>query len=135
MRTEDDLFGGVVPHPFVATKAITHPLVEPDAAAPEGWSHGFARRVRSVVLPGFTAFTLQDARKAGLRLLERGPVRLKPAAQRRLARTRSSSPRRPNWRPPWTTSIPATYLSTASSWNGTWTTSPPTASARCAWTA
>jgi hypothetical protein len=75
--TEDDLFGGVVSHPFVATKAITHRLVEPDAAAPEGWSHGFGRRVRSVVLPGFTAFAPADARKAGLRLLERGPVRLK----------------------------------------------------------
>ena len=78
VRTEDDLFGGVVPHPFVATKAITHPLVAPDAAAPERWSHGFARRVRSVVLPGFTAFTIPDARTAGRRLLERGPVRLKP---------------------------------------------------------
>ena len=77
VRAEEDLFGGLVPHPFVATKAITHPLVEPDAAAPEGWSHAFARRVRRVVLPGFTAFTLPDARKAGLRLLERGPVRLK----------------------------------------------------------
>ena len=77
VRTEGDLFGGVVPYPFVATKVITHPLVEPDAAATQGWSHGFARRVRSVVLPGFTAFTLPDARKAGLRLLQRGPVRLK----------------------------------------------------------
>src|SRR5690349_13248873 len=37
VSTEDDLFGGVVPHPFVATKAITHALVDPDAAAPEGW--------------------------------------------------------------------------------------------------
>jgi hypothetical protein len=78
VRTEDDLFGGVVPHPCAATKAITHPPVEPDAAAPEGWPHGFARRVRSAVLPGFTAFTLPDARTAGLRLLQRGPVRLKP---------------------------------------------------------
>jgi hypothetical protein len=77
VRTEDDLFGSVVPHPFVATKVITHPLVEPDAAAPEGWSNRFACRVRPVVLPGFTAFTVQDARQAGLRLLERGPVRLK----------------------------------------------------------
>ena len=66
-----------MPHPCAATKAITHPLVAPDAAAPAGWSHGFARRVRSVVLPGFTAFTLRDTRQAGLRLLERGPVRLK----------------------------------------------------------
>jgi hypothetical protein len=78
VRTEDDLFGGVVPHPVVATKAITHPLVAPDAAAPEGWSHGFARRARPVVLPGLTAFTLPDARQAGLRLLRGGPVRLKP---------------------------------------------------------
>jgi hypothetical protein len=78
VRTEDDLFGGVVPHAFVATKAITHPLVGPGAAAPAGWSAGFARRVHPVVLPGFTAFTLADARTAGRRLLQRGPVRLKP---------------------------------------------------------
>jgi hypothetical protein len=77
VRTEDDLFGGVVNHPVTATKAITHQLVEPDAAATEGWSHGFARRVHAVVLPGFTAFTHSDARTAGLRLLEGGPVRLK----------------------------------------------------------
>src|SRR5687767_14284720 len=37
--TEDDLFGGVVPQPFVATKTITHPLVDPGATAPDGWSH------------------------------------------------------------------------------------------------
>ncbi len=79
LRTEDDLFGGVVPFPFVATKAVTHPLVEPDAPAPGGWSHGFARRVRDSVLPGFTAFTPGDARNAGSRLLELGPVRIKPA--------------------------------------------------------
>ena len=38
IRSPDDLFGGVVPHPFVATKAITHPLVDADALAPSGWS-------------------------------------------------------------------------------------------------
>src|SRR5688572_11712726 len=27
-RTEDDLFGGVVPYAFVATKSITHPLAD-----------------------------------------------------------------------------------------------------------
>src|SRR6186997_2597881 len=26
IRSEDDLFGGVVPFPFIATKTITHPL-------------------------------------------------------------------------------------------------------------
>jgi hypothetical protein len=78
IRSEHDLFGGVVPHAFVATKAITHPLAAPDAEAPAGWSHEFARRVRDVVLAGYTAFSREDARRAGMRLLERGPVRLKP---------------------------------------------------------
>ena len=77
IRTEHDLFGGVVPHPFVATKAITHPLVGPDASAPAGWSADIGRRVRDVVLPGFSAFTRDDARRAGKRLLEHGPVRVK----------------------------------------------------------
>ena len=57
IRDHHDLFGGVVPYPFAATKTITHPLVSPDAFAPEGWSHDFARTVRDVVLFGFSAFT------------------------------------------------------------------------------
>lgn len=76
---EQDLFGGVVPYPFVATKTITHALPEADSIAPAGWSERFAGRVRNVVLPGFSAFSLADARDAGLRLLEQGSVRLKPA--------------------------------------------------------
>jgi len=71
------LFGGVVPHPFVASKAITHPLVDPDASAPAGWSHAFGERVRDVVLDGYTVFALANAREAGARLLQRGPARLK----------------------------------------------------------
>jgi hypothetical protein len=78
IRGEHDLFGGVVPHPFVATKAITHPLVEPDAAAPEGWSPELGHRVEEAVLRGYSVFTPSDARLAGRRLLARGPVRLKP---------------------------------------------------------
>src|SRR5918994_1270444 len=46
IRGEHDLFGGIVPHAFVATKAISHPLVAPHAHAPAGWSYGFAHRVR-----------------------------------------------------------------------------------------
>jgi hypothetical protein len=78
---EHDLFGGVVAHDFVATKAITHPLVEADAPAPAGWSPTFAQRVQDAVLYGFSAFTFADARRAGRRLLERGPVRIKPVRE------------------------------------------------------
>lgn len=76
---EQDLFGGVVPHSFVATKTITHGLLAPHAIAPPGWSERFAERVRDVVLPGFSAFSLADARDAGLRMLQRGGVRIKQA--------------------------------------------------------
>ena len=79
IRTAGDLFGGVVPFPFAATKAITHPLVRADACAPAGWSAAFTDRVRDVVLPGYTTFTLSDAKLAGRRLLEDGTVRLKDA--------------------------------------------------------
>jgi hypothetical protein len=73
-----DLFGGVVPQPFVATKAISHPLVTPGAAALDGWNPDFSARVGNAVLGGYTVFHHEDARRAGLRLLANGPVRLKP---------------------------------------------------------
>lgn len=78
IHTEADLFGGVVPHAFVCTKAITHPLFSPTARAPPGWNPEFDRLVAASVLRGFTAFSLSDARVAGLRLLKKGMVRVKP---------------------------------------------------------
>jgi hypothetical protein len=78
IRGPDGLFGGVVPEPFVATKAISHPLVAPDAAAPAGWNNGFAQQVGDAVLEGYSVFSREDARLAGERLLARGPLRLKP---------------------------------------------------------
>lgn len=77
---KDDLFGGVVPRPFVASKVITHPLVRPGARAPAGWVGALGARMRDAVLPGYSVFTPEDAREAGARLLEHGPVRLKNAA-------------------------------------------------------
>lgn len=77
IRGEEDLFGGVVPYPFVANKTIVHPLAGSDAHRPEGWSEAFPERVREVVLPGFAAFTREDARRAAQKLLEKGPVRIK----------------------------------------------------------
>jgi hypothetical protein len=76
---DGDLFGGVVPRPYMATKAITHPLVDGRAVAPEGWSYTFSQNVKPVTLFGFSAFTLNDALRAGERVLEHGPARVKPA--------------------------------------------------------
>ncbi len=80
IRGIDDLFGGVVPAAFVGTKAITHPLVSSEACAPEGWSTDFPRIVAQSVLAGYSAFSKEDALRAGRMLLERGPVRLKLAS-------------------------------------------------------
>src|SRR5262249_13798605 len=44
IRGPSDLYGGIVPHPFARTKAITHQLVDANAGPPEGWS--FAVRLR-----------------------------------------------------------------------------------------
>jgi hypothetical protein len=74
-----DLFGGVVPHAFVGTKSITHPLVPDARHAPAGWSAAFAERVHGDVLAGYAAFHPDDVRVAVRRLLPRGPVRLKLA--------------------------------------------------------
>lgn len=73
-----DLFGGVVPAPFVATKAITHSLLATSAYSPEGWSPAFTDLVRESVLEGFSVFTLADAEAAGQLLLRQGPLRIKP---------------------------------------------------------
>ena len=73
----DDLYGGVVPYPFVKTKAIAHRLVDDSAKRPEGWSPAFVERVRDVVLSGYTVFSARDARIAATRMLARGTVRLK----------------------------------------------------------
>lgn len=79
IESVDDLFGGVVPFPFVATKVITHPLVAGDASRPPGWDGGFAERVAGVALPGYAAFSLRDVWRAARALLPGGPVRVKLA--------------------------------------------------------
>jgi hypothetical protein len=78
IESDDDLFGGMVPFPFVATKAITHPLVADDAERPEGWSLQFAPATRDAVHRGFTVFCAEDARQAFRLLRQDGPVRVKP---------------------------------------------------------
>ncbi|WP_397473416.1 DUF3182 family protein [Pusillimonas sp.] len=78
IQDAEDLFGGLVPYEFVATKAITHGLLNPGAAAPEGWSHDFGQQVAHATLAGITVFSMTDARLAGIRLLALGPIRIKP---------------------------------------------------------
>ena len=81
VRGRDDLFGGVVPWAFVATKAISHPLVHPAAAAPEGWNPDFHPAVTGAVLKGYTAFARADALQAGALLLAEGALRVKPVRE------------------------------------------------------
>ena len=77
IHAEDDLFGGVVPYAFLTTKSLVHPVVG-RGVVPPGWSHAFGARLRDTVLDGYTAFTREDARRAGTRVLASGPARLKP---------------------------------------------------------
>lgn len=73
----DDFFGGLVQHPFIATKAISHPLLEPCRLIPEGWVAQFSKQAANSILDGHTVFDLEDAQRAGEQMLQFGPVRLK----------------------------------------------------------
>ncbi|MBR8144331.1 DUF3182 family protein [Burkholderia sp. AU19243] len=77
VKSVRDLFGGVVPFPFVATKVIAHRLVEGAQAKPPGWSAAFAKSTASLTLPGYSAFSRDDARTAVRLLLNDGRVRIK----------------------------------------------------------
>jgi hypothetical protein len=79
IRGAQDIFGAVVSHAFVATKTITHPLVDSQARSPAGWSSGFAEAVRDCVLDGVAAFDRGDAVRGGRALLAKGEVRIKRA--------------------------------------------------------
>ena len=80
IRGEDDLFGGVVPFPFVATKTITHPLIDPAAAAPEGWQSASPSAFAMSPRRAGRLSPISDARAAGRRLLQGGDVRIKLAS-------------------------------------------------------
>jgi hypothetical protein len=76
------LLGGVVPHPFVATKVVAHPLVPGAIASPAGWNPALGAQIAAYTLPGYSAFAKADVDRAIERLLPLGPVRLKCAAAR-----------------------------------------------------
>lgn len=58
IHSSQQLYGAVVPYPFVKTKAITHCLIDANAAQPLGWSSVFTDNVQGAVLPGYTVFGL-----------------------------------------------------------------------------
>src|SRR5205085_2103714 len=69
---------GIVPHRFAKTKAITHHLIEGTATRPEGWSQVFSECVSNLVLPGYTAFSIRDAKRAAERMIQTGiAIRIK----------------------------------------------------------
>ncbi|MDB6141544.1 MAG: biotin carboxylase [Pseudomonas sp.] len=78
IESVDDFLGGIVDQPFMATKAISHPLLDHATAQPDGWSEQFCQRAGTAVLEGFTVFNQADALRAGNLLLVHGPVRIKP---------------------------------------------------------
>jgi hypothetical protein len=69
----------VVPYSFIGTQAIAHPLIDENAELAAGWCARSGSRVGEVVLPGYTAFSVRDARTAAVRLLRFGPVHIKKA--------------------------------------------------------
>jgi len=77
VRSVHDLYGGVVPFPFVATKLIAHSVPDAASAAPPGWSRALGARTASLVLPGYAAFSRDDARSAARALWDGGRVRVK----------------------------------------------------------
>ena len=77
IRSEQDLFGGLVPYPYMSTKAISHPLPA-GASFPPGWTDDFARQASDALLRGYTVFSKADARSAAQLLLLDGPLRVKP---------------------------------------------------------
>lgn len=76
VTNDTQIYGGVTPHAFVATKIVSHGLLTA-APAPAAWSHDLARPIASSTLDGFSVFSAADARAAGRLLLGNGPVRVK----------------------------------------------------------
>lgn len=79
IRSAQDLFGGVVPHCFLKSKAIVHGLAQQGAKRPSGWSDKFARAIERFTPPGYTIFSFSDGLVAAEKLLALGDARLKEA--------------------------------------------------------
>lgn len=72
-----DVLGGIVPHAFLATKVIGHPLIADHATTIAGWNQALATALKPATLAGYTVFSRMDALHALQILLPDGGVRLK----------------------------------------------------------
>jgi len=64
----------------MSTKSLSHCLVPNPRCVPEGWNEDFPEETKDVVLDGYSAFSLDDAQKAGELLIDaHGEVRIKPS--------------------------------------------------------
>lgn len=77
IRNESQIYGGVVPHGFVGSKVITHPLFQPNDSIPTGWRPELGAALAPYVLSGWSAFDIDTVRAASLDLLQHGSIRLK----------------------------------------------------------
>jgi hypothetical protein len=71
ISSPDHLFGGVVPARYMRGKGVTHGLV-PGGSAPDGWVRVFPEATHPYVLPGFTVFSRENARKAASEMVKEG---------------------------------------------------------------
>jgi Protein of unknown function (DUF3182) len=77
IQAESQIYGGVVPFPFVGSKVITHPAFGDDPAIPAGWRAELGLALAPHVLSGWSAFTFDAVRDAALDMLGRTATRLK----------------------------------------------------------
>jgi hypothetical protein len=82
IQSASHMLGGCVPYPFVASKCITHALIDSASAFPTGWTNNFSDSVHHVTLPGFSAFSKADALIAAQTLLKSSELRIKAPLSR-----------------------------------------------------
>lgn len=78
IASADDFFGGLVPFAFMKGKTVVHSRRPGAASAPAGWCDDLGERITTCTLPGYSAFSRDDADAAARDLLAHGPVRFKP---------------------------------------------------------
>lgn len=72
ITSENNLYGGVVPVPYMAAKSVTHGLIDNPSFIPQGWVDDFPHATKDAVLPGHTVFSELDAFRAAKLLKDQG---------------------------------------------------------------